>query len=223
MTRTTVHLLRHGEVFNPDGILYGRIPGFRLSDDGLRMAHDAAQAVRDRDVTEVVASPLQRAQETAGPIAAVFGQEVRAVSRLGKRIVFTFATATRKDEPLHLVIHLMIAGRFRWKPPGAGVPGKIGLAAFDFAAASTTSKAGKSAAEKEAGTLLLTEALPAGERTTWRSPAGCCTASRTCATATSGTRPSASATSCRSGRCGAMSRADACGTDPTAGSAGSPL
>ena len=82
MTRTTVHLLRHGEVFNPDGILYGRIPGFRLSDDGLRMAHDAAQAVRDRDVTEVVASPLQRAQETAGPIAAVFGLPITTDDRL---------------------------------------------------------------------------------------------------------------------------------------------
>lgn len=82
MTRTTVHLLRHGEVFNPDGILYGQIPGFRLSDDGLRMAHDAAQAVHDRDVTEIVASPLQRAQETAGPIAAVFGLPITTDDRL---------------------------------------------------------------------------------------------------------------------------------------------
>ena len=92
------------------------------------------------------------------PIAAVFGQEVRTVSRLGKRIVFTFAPLVKKDEPLHLVIHLMIAGRFRWKAAGTKVPGKLGLAAFDFAAASTTTKGGKSASEREAGTLLLTEA-----------------------------------------------------------------
>ena len=92
------------------------------------------------------------------PIATVFGLEVRAVSRLGKRIVFSFAPETKKDEPLHLVVHLMIAGRFRWKPHGAGVPGKIGLAAFDFAAASTASKAGKASTAKDAGTLLLTEA-----------------------------------------------------------------
>lgn len=72
-TRTTVHVLRHGEVFNPDGILYGRLPGFRLSEDGLKMAHDAAEALRGRDITEVVTSPLQRAQETAAPIAAVYG------------------------------------------------------------------------------------------------------------------------------------------------------
>ena len=44
--RTTVHLLRHGEVHNPAGVLYGRLPGFRLSEDGLQMAYDAADALR---------------------------------------------------------------------------------------------------------------------------------------------------------------------------------
>lgn len=82
MTRTTVHLLRHGEVHNPDAVFYGRLPGFRLSDDGLQMAHDAADALRDRDVTAVIASPLQRAQETAGPIAEVFGLPIGCDERL---------------------------------------------------------------------------------------------------------------------------------------------
>jgi formamidopyrimidine-DNA glycosylase len=86
------------------------------------------------------------------PIASVQGKEVRRISRLGKRIVFTFAPSTSQEEPLHLVIHLMVAGRFRWKPAGAPVPGKVGLAAFDFGPAS-----GK-AAMKDAGTLILTEA-----------------------------------------------------------------
>jgi broad specificity phosphatase PhoE len=80
--RTTVHLLRHGEVHNPDRILYGRLPGFRLSDDGLQMAIDAAEALRGRDVVEVVSSPLQRAQETARPIAAVFGVGITTDDRL---------------------------------------------------------------------------------------------------------------------------------------------
>lgn len=80
--RTTVHLLRHGEVHNPDGVLYGRLPGFRLSADGLQMAHDAAMALKGRDVTEVVSSPLQRAQETAEPIAGVFGLEISTDDRL---------------------------------------------------------------------------------------------------------------------------------------------
>ena len=86
------------------------------------------------------------------PITAVFAREVRRVSRLGKRIVFTFV-APRKEEPLHLVIHLMVAGRFRWKPGGAPVPGKLGLAAFDFDAAM-----GKRMPNPAGGTLILTEA-----------------------------------------------------------------
>jgi broad specificity phosphatase PhoE len=67
---TIVHVLRHGEVHNPDGILYGRLPDFHLSDLGRQMAHRAAAALSGRDVTVVTASPLDRAQETAGPIAA---------------------------------------------------------------------------------------------------------------------------------------------------------
>ena len=82
MSRTTVHLLRHGEVHNPEGVLYGRLPHFRLSKDGLQMACDAADALRGRDVAAVVASPLQRAQETAGPIAAVFDLPIGTDERL---------------------------------------------------------------------------------------------------------------------------------------------
>ena len=82
MTRTTVHFLRHGEVHNPDKVLYGRLPHFRLSDDGLKMAYDAAEALRGRDVVAVVSSPLLRAQETARPIAEVFGLEISTDDRL---------------------------------------------------------------------------------------------------------------------------------------------
>ena len=82
VVRTTVHLLRHGEVHNPTGVLYGRLPGFHLSDDGLQMAHDAAAALKDRDITEVVSSPLQRAQETAAPIAAMVAAPVTVDERL---------------------------------------------------------------------------------------------------------------------------------------------
>ena len=81
-TRTTVHLLRHGEVHNPEGVLYGRLPGFGLSEDGQQMARDAAEALRGRDVTAVVASSLQRAQETAGPIAGVFELPIHTDDRL---------------------------------------------------------------------------------------------------------------------------------------------
>jgi len=80
--RTTVHLLRHGEVHNPEKVLYGRLPGYRLSDDGVKMAVDAAEALRGTDVTEVVASPLERAQQTAVPIAAVFDLPITTDDRL---------------------------------------------------------------------------------------------------------------------------------------------
>ena len=68
--RTVVHLLRHGEVFNPDGILYGRLDGYHLSDRGKAQAEKVADALADKDIVLVVASPLQRAQETAAPVAA---------------------------------------------------------------------------------------------------------------------------------------------------------
>lgn len=73
MSRTVVHLLRHGEVHNPEGILYGRLPGFRLSDAGVRQAEMVAAHLADRDVVHVVASPLLRAQQTAESIAARHG------------------------------------------------------------------------------------------------------------------------------------------------------
>jgi broad specificity phosphatase PhoE len=80
--RTVVHLLRHGEVYNPNKILYGRLPGFGLSELGVQMAKAAAQALADRDVTHVVASPLERAQQTAEPIAAQFELPVGVDERL---------------------------------------------------------------------------------------------------------------------------------------------
>lgn len=81
-TRTTVHVVRHGEVHNPAKILYGRLPDFHLSELGRQMAKADAQALADRDVTYVVASPLERAQETAEPIAAQFGLEIATDTRL---------------------------------------------------------------------------------------------------------------------------------------------
>jgi formamidopyrimidine-DNA glycosylase len=70
------------------------------------------------------------------PLDDALGKRVRAIRRFGKRIAITL------DDDLHLVLHLMIAGRLRWKEPGAKVPGRLGLAAFDFST----------------GTLILTEA-----------------------------------------------------------------
>jgi broad specificity phosphatase PhoE len=74
--KTTVHVLRHGEVHNPSGLLYGRLEGYGLSDKGRAQAEAVADALADNDIALVVASPLQRAQETAAPIAARHGLDV---------------------------------------------------------------------------------------------------------------------------------------------------
>jgi formamidopyrimidine-DNA glycosylase len=94
----------------------------------------------------LVGQPLEHARVASAflvrtfdpPMRAAEGKHVRSVRRMGKRIVFAL------DDDLFLVLHLMIAGRLRWRERGAKVPGKLGLAAFDF----------------PTGTLLLTEASP---------------------------------------------------------------
>lgn len=67
--RTTVHLVRHGEVDNPGRVLYGRMPGFKLSALGVQMADLTAAYLGDRDLVHLVSSPLERAQETIEPLA----------------------------------------------------------------------------------------------------------------------------------------------------------
>lgn len=92
----------------------------------------------------ILAQPLERIRIASPallktfdpPVSIAEGKTVRAIRRLGKRIVFDL------DDDLHFVIHLMIAGRFQWKARGVAVPRKLGHAAFDF----------------PTGTLLLTEA-----------------------------------------------------------------
>ncbi|HWL65627.1 MAG TPA: histidine phosphatase family protein [Actinomycetota bacterium] len=78
----TIHLVRHGRVENPKGIIYGRLPGFHLSDRGLRQAEGAAQHLGDRDVGAIWSSPLERAQETARAIAAHHDVEIVTDDRL---------------------------------------------------------------------------------------------------------------------------------------------
>lgn len=82
MPRTTVHLVRHGEVYNPDGILYGRLPGYGLSERGHAMAQCVADALKSHDVVHLVSSPLQRAQETAAPLAEELGLDIVTDERL---------------------------------------------------------------------------------------------------------------------------------------------
>lgn len=81
-TRTVVHLLRHGEVHNPGRILYGRLPDFHLSALGRQMALLAATHLGDHDISHVISSPLERAQETAAPVAEMHGLTVSIDERV---------------------------------------------------------------------------------------------------------------------------------------------
>lgn len=79
---TTVHLLRHGEVHNPDRVLYGRLPGFGLSELGIAQAKLAADYLAQRPIGHLVSSPLERAQQTAAPLAERAGLSVAIDERL---------------------------------------------------------------------------------------------------------------------------------------------
>ncbi len=82
MSTTLVHLLRHGKVHNPGNILYGRLPGYRLAESGRAMAAGVARYLGDADIAYLAASSLQRAQETAAPLAALTGLPVQTDDRV---------------------------------------------------------------------------------------------------------------------------------------------
>ncbi|MBA3530047.1 MAG: histidine phosphatase family protein [Propionibacteriaceae bacterium] len=98
-TRTVVHLLRHGEVFNPEGVLYGRLPDFHLSDTGREMALRLAEHLKDADLVHLRCSPMERASETMAPIAEQRGLPVITDGRVieaenfleGQRVAANFS------------------------------------------------------------------------------------------------------------------------------------
>ena len=117
---TVVHLMRHGEVHNPGGVLYGRTPGFHLSELGRQMADRVAEHLAGRDITHVVASPLERAQETATPIAKTHGLDTATDARLieaanafeGK----TFGIGDGRSEERRVGKECCLVCRSRWSP-----------------------------------------------------------------------------------------------------------
>ena len=80
--RTTVTMVRHGEVHNPEKVLYGRLPAFQLSERGRRQAEVTAKFLQGRDVAAIISSPLERAVQTANPIAEWYGLPVETDHRL---------------------------------------------------------------------------------------------------------------------------------------------
>ena len=82
MVARALHLVRHGEVHNPAGVVYERLPEFRLSDRGQAMAATTAEWLADKPVTRLIASPLLRTQQSAQPIADTFGLEIEPDERV---------------------------------------------------------------------------------------------------------------------------------------------
>jgi len=84
MPASLLHLVRHGEVYNPGGVLYERIDGFGLSDLGHQMARAAAEQLKSEGVqiSKLIASPLQRARESVRPIEELFGVEAQLDERV---------------------------------------------------------------------------------------------------------------------------------------------
>jgi len=80
--RTIVHLMRHGEVHNPEGVLYGRLAGYNLSELGHEMAATVANWLSKNEIVHLVASPLERAQQTAAPLAAILEVPVHTDDRV---------------------------------------------------------------------------------------------------------------------------------------------
>ncbi|NYI71502.1 broad specificity phosphatase PhoE [Naumannella cuiyingiana] len=101
--RVVVHLVRHGEVDNPDGVLYGRLPDYHLSGRGREMAERVAEHTADWPITHLRSSPLERAQETMAPIAALRpdlrvvtdDRVIEAANRLEGRVFSAGASALR--------------------------------------------------------------------------------------------------------------------------------
>jgi broad specificity phosphatase PhoE len=102
-----IHLVRHAEVHNPEGILYGRIPGYHLSELGFRMAEVAASSLAGHPIVSLTASPLQRAQESAQPWADAFELGIQTDERLieptnwfeGRKVNFAAALRNPSDWP----------------------------------------------------------------------------------------------------------------------------
>ncbi len=137
MTNTVVHLLRHGKVQNPNGILYGRIPGYVLADSGRQMATAVAEYLAPHNITHVVASSLIRAQETAEPVAAAHGLEIVTDDRVIEADnIFEGQQMTAKKNALYHPKNwskLRNVGRPSWGEPYLTIAHRMLAAVYDAA------------------------------------------------------------------------------------------
>ncbi len=134
--QTTVHLLRHGEVHNPEGVLYGRRDGFHLSELGHRMAQRIGETIGERDIVHIRTSPLERAQETAAPLAGVRGLtptiDPRVIESANdfEGLSFADGAMTIVKRP-HLWRHLYNPFKPSWGEPYDEIAGRMVAAVHD--------------------------------------------------------------------------------------------
>ncbi len=138
-TRTIVHLLRHGEVDNPTGVLYGRLPDFHLSEVGQAMARRVADHLKDADLVHLRCSPLERAQETMAPHAEIQGlpvttdpRVIEAANYLQGQVVSMSTAAFRNPANWK---YFSNPARPSWGEPYREVVARMRLAIRDAAAA----------------------------------------------------------------------------------------
>lgn len=119
--------MRHGEVENPRGVLYGRIEGFGLSARGHRMAELAAESLAGHDIRAVVASPLQRTRESAAPWLSRFGRELAIDERLIEPTNAFEGINMRRDLPRRpdLWRHLVNPQKPSWGEPFLSVQARM--------------------------------------------------------------------------------------------------
>lgn len=139
MPAARIHLVRHGEVHNPSGVLYGRLPHFRLSDKGHEMAALAAKALKDKKVKvgAIYMSPLLRTRESAEHIQALYGVDPQTDQRLIEPYnIFEGRKLSAKAIAIrpHLVYHLRNPYSPSWGEPYVAIVARMLEAMTELAA-----------------------------------------------------------------------------------------
>lgn len=183
MTLATVHLVRHGEVHNPDRVLYGRLPDFHLSELGQEMAqrvagHFATRVGAGASIVRLVASPLTRAQETAAPIASQLGLDIVTDDRVIEaysRFEGMARVSRRLRNPRHWPL-LANPLRPSWGEPYAQQVGRM-MAAVDDARRAAVGLAEANGSAGSAEVIIVGHQLPiwvsrlaAENRRLWHDP-----------------------------------------------------
>ena len=136
MPASRLHFVRHGEVFNPKGLLYERLDGFPLSEMGHKMAAAAAQELKEMGANpaRLIVSPLERTRQSAAPVAEAFGLDINIEERIiepwNKLKGYPMGAKALLAKP-SLAIHLYNPGRPSWGEPFDLIAARMTEAALD--------------------------------------------------------------------------------------------